>query len=61
MCPSRRWKTLDELQSYGKRKKEYVQSAEGCQKEEAKACFVEMSQKHKADEVAKSEAKPAVE
>ena len=54
-------KTLDELQSYGKRKEEYVQCAESCQKEEAKARFIETSQKRKADEVAKSEAKPAVE
>jgi len=54
-------KTLDELQSCGKKKREHVQSAESCQKEEAKVRFVKTSKKSKADEVAKSEAKPAKE
>jgi hypothetical protein len=52
-------KTLDELQSCGKKKREHVQSAESRQKEEAKVRFVETSKKRKADEVAKSEVKPA--
>ena len=52
-------KTLDELQSCGKKKREYVQSAESRQKEEAKVRFVETSKKRKAEEVAKSEVKPA--
>jgi hypothetical protein len=54
-------KTLDELQSCGKKKREYVQSAESRQKEEAKVRFVETSKKRKADEVANSEVKPVVE
>jgi hypothetical protein len=54
-------KTLDELQSCGKKKREHVQSAESRQKEEAKVRFVETSKKRKADEVAKSEVKPAGE
>ena len=52
-------KTLDELQSCGKKKREHVQSAESRQKEEAKVRFVETSKKRKAEEVAKSEVKPA--
>ncbi len=54
-------KTLDKLEYCGKKKRENVQSAESCQKEEATVCFVEMSKNHKADEVAKSKAKPAEE
>jgi hypothetical protein len=54
-------KTLDELQSCGKKKREHVQSAESRQKEEAKVRFVETSKNRKADEVAKPEAKPAKE
>jgi hypothetical protein len=51
--------TLDELQSCGKKKREQVQSAESRQKEDAKVRYVETSNKRKASEAAKPEAKPA--